>query len=115
MDDHKIYILTFDALNVNLRALEQYMRDSTDIIGHWNYIPLVYCVKSHLSSRDLALKIHSFIVNGNFALMEINKVNIDGRLPFDAWNWFYQDAKPTPHADAFASRPPSYGEAASPH
>ncbi len=94
MNDPKFYILTFDARGVSLPALTRYLQDSNAIVGYWNYIPLVYCVKSYHDCHDLAVKISAFMGDSNFVLMEINKNNIDGRLPQRAWEWFYQESSP---------------------
>jgi hypothetical protein len=60
----KVYIITFGALDVNLAALNQYLFDSLDIIAFWNYVPLVYCVKSRLTANALTLKLRPFFPNG---------------------------------------------------
>jgi hypothetical protein len=44
----KIYSINFWAEGTNVAALQQYLYDSADIIAYWNYVPLVYCVKSKL-------------------------------------------------------------------
>lgn len=95
--DIKVYCITFYAQGVNLASFTQYLYDSTDIIAFWNYIPLVYCVKSRLSATDLTRKLLSFLtpawgvvpMGGHFMVAEINVHNINGILPRDAWDWFY--------------------------
>ena len=47
------YIINFYAENVNLWQLTRYLHDSRDIVAYWNYIPLVYCIKSYLSAAEL--------------------------------------------------------------
>lgn len=86
--DVKAYILTFLAPNVNLAALNQYLFDSADIIAFWNYIPLVYCVKSRSSASDLTPKLRAFLPD-SYLLAEINSFNMNGILPKSAWDWFY--------------------------
>ncbi len=84
----KTYIIVFWAEGVNLAALQRYLFDSADIVAYWNYIPLVYCVKSTLSATELSAKISVFMTWG-FAVAEINPQNINGTLPPAAWEWFY--------------------------
>lgn len=86
--DVRAYILTFYAPNVNIAALNQYLFDSADIIAFWNYIPLVYCVKSRASATELTLKLRPFLPDP-YVLAEINISNMDGILPNAAWQWFY--------------------------
>jgi len=76
-------------LRSNLAALNQYFFDSSDIIAFWNYVPLVYCVKSRLTATALTLKLRPFFPLGTFFVAEINPRNIDGSLPPPAWEWFY--------------------------
>jgi hypothetical protein len=85
----KTYIVNFVATGVNLAALNQYLYDSSDIIAFWNYIPLVYCVKSHLDATTLMYKLSSFFPHRTFLIAEINKENLNGMLPQPAWDWFY--------------------------
>jgi|HubBroStandDraft_3_1064219.scaffolds.fasta_scaffold47297_2 hypothetical protein len=89
--DVKIYIITFGVAEVNLAALNQYLFDSSDIIAFWNYVPLVYCVKSRATATELAYKLTPFFPNGNFFIAEINPNNANGMLPEPAWEWFYLD------------------------
>ena len=104
--DIKVYCITFYAQGVNLAAFTQYLYDSADIVAFWNYIPLVYCVKSRLSATDLTKKIHPFFPPahtypyGYFMVAEIKEANLNGVLPKDAWDWFY-----LPHHEK--NRPPS--------
>ena len=87
----KVYIMVFGALGVNLASLNQYLFDSADIIAFWNYVPLVYCVKSRLSATELTLKLRPFFPNGLYLIAEVNRSNMDGLLPKPAWEWFYLD------------------------
>src|SRR5947209_308803 len=87
----KVYIVTFFAADVNLAALNQYLFDSSEIIAFWNYVPLVYCVKSRLTATALALKLRPFFPRGDYFIAEVNPQNMDGLLPQAAWEWFYLD------------------------
>jgi hypothetical protein len=84
------YIINFYAENVNLGALTRYLHDSRDIVAYWNYIPLVYCVKSYLSAYELAIKLQPYFPQ-SFMIGEINPGNLNGILPEEAWSWFYMD------------------------
>jgi hypothetical protein len=88
----KTYIINFLAahVEVNLWQLTRYLHDSRDIIAYWNYIPLVYCIKSYLSADELTIKLKPFFPS-SFMIAEINPDNINGILPKEAWTWFYMD------------------------
>ena len=86
----KTYIINFYAADVNLWQLTRYLHDSRDIVAYWNYIPLVYCIKSYLSAEELASKLMPFFPRP-FMIAEINPGNINGILPEEAWTWFYMD------------------------
>jgi hypothetical protein len=99
--DIKVYCINFFARGINLAAFTQYLYDSKDIIAFWNYIPLVYCVKSRLSATELTAKLRPFIPSDNYMVAEVNLQNINGVLPIEAWHWFYLQ-----HHEK--SRPPSF-------
>jgi hypothetical protein len=84
------YIINFYAADVNLWTLTRYLHDSRDIIAYWNYIPLVYCIKSYLSAEELANKLYAYFPHP-FMIAEINPGNINGVLPQEAWSWFYME------------------------
>jgi len=84
------YIINFYAAEVDLWQLTQYLHDSRDIIAYWNYIPLVYCIKSYLSAEELTGKLQAYLRH-SFMIAEINPNNINGILPKEAWTWFYLD------------------------
>src|SRR5947208_1909349 len=86
----KTYLINFYAPDVNLWALTRYLHDSRDIIAYWNYIPLVYCIKSYLSAQELANKLRPYFPS-SFVIAEINPGNLNGFLPHEAWSWFYMD------------------------
>jgi hypothetical protein len=86
----KTYIINFYAGHVNLWQLTRYLHDSRDIVAYWNYIPLVYCIKSYLSAAELAIKLQPYFPQP-FMIAEINEQNINGILPQEAWSWFYMD------------------------
>jgi hypothetical protein len=83
-----VYCINFIVKDVNLGALQQYLHDSADIVAYWNYIPLVYCVKSRLDASELTLKLKPFFPN-HFMVAEMRPENLNGWLPNQAWDWFY--------------------------
>jgi len=87
-DRPKTYIINFYAADVNLATLTRYLHDSRDIIAYWNYIPLVYCIKS--SADELAVRLQHYFPHP-FMIAEINPGNLNGILPKEAWSWFYMD------------------------
>lgn len=90
-DGVNTYCITFGTQDVNVLAFVQYLYDSNDVIAFWNYVPLVYCIKSRLSSYELAVKVTPFFPHGTFFIAEVNVYNVDGRLSNAAWEWFYLD------------------------
>jgi hypothetical protein len=86
----RVYILNFWVQGVNLGALNQYLHDSVDVIAYWNYIPLVYCIKSRLAATELTYKLMPFFPHG-FMVAEVNTWNMNGTIPREAWDWFYLD------------------------
>jgi hypothetical protein len=94
-DKPKTYIINFlttdtAGVKVNLWQLTRYLHDSRDIVAYWNYIPLVYCIKSYLLADELTIKLRPFFPS-SFMIAEINPDNINGILPKEAWTWFYMD------------------------
>jgi hypothetical protein len=98
----KTYCITFGVADVNLPALVQYLFDSADVLAFWNYIPLVYCVKSLLLATELTYKLRPFFPpTGPLMVVEINAANLNGLLPPDAWTWFYLEHHQKTHAPSF--------------
>lgn len=98
-DNWKIYLVTLDGTPIlagthvfNASAFHQYLADSADLGGFWNYIPFVYCVKSRLQIVDLRMKLSSFIAPRSFMVLDITHSARDGWLPGPAWDWFNQPA-----------------------
>jgi hypothetical protein len=90
----KTYIITFGLFDTDnkvstaVEGIRNYLVSSNDILGYWNYIPLVYCVKTKLSSSELRVAF-SMLTSVNLMIAEINPNNVDGHLPQAAWDWFY--------------------------
>lgn len=84
------YVINFDATHTNLVSFHRYLADSRDIVRWWNYIPLSYFVKTHLTALTLQERVAAFVPTGFFIIAEVNPYNINGRLPQDAWSWFYE-------------------------
>lgn len=96
--NHKTYILTYFAGGLQkydhtVFQLENFLRHNEAILGFWNYIPLVYCLKSRLHSSQLT-QLLAPILNTQFIICEIKPDNIDGQLPQVAWDWFYAAPEP---------------------
>src|SRR6516225_2918655 len=89
-DKPTTYIINFFAEGVNIWTLTQYLHENREIIAYWNYIPLVFCVKTYLSSQELTERLQPYFPRP-FMIAEINEQNINGRLPQEAWSWFYMD------------------------
>ena len=70
-------------------SLHQYIMNSKDLIAYWNYIPLVYIVKSYNSLPELRDKFKSILGKHQFLIAEISGAHLDGFLPKAAWDWFY--------------------------
>jgi hypothetical protein len=102
--DYAIYAINFfhpQGVQV-AQYLERYLLDSVDILGYWNYIPLLYFVKTRLSATQLTEKLQGFLGSGIFIVAEVNPENINGRLPQPAWNWLYE-----PPTEPGNRKPPS--------
>jgi len=87
----RLYLIVFDATKNPdvLGALHRYIMDSRDFVGYWNYIPLVYIVKSYESMSVLREKLRYILTGGKFLIVEISSRTIDGLMPREAWDWFY--------------------------
>lgn len=115
--DFKLYIINFLAAKVNLAAFHQYLNDSVDVLGFWNYIPAVYCVKSRLEATALRDKLRPFLPD-MMMVVEIDPFNMNGYMPSaEVWDWFFEPAseKRSPLSanllEAFGARrlpPPPY-------
>lgn len=85
---HKTYIVNLTINNTNLYNFEQDLKSNPYVLAYWNYIPLVYCLKSTLDSAHLAQLFGKHFPGGGFLIAEINSFNVNGLLPKDAWDWF---------------------------
>lgn len=99
----KTYMLAFNYYDtsVNQPALQRYLLDSAEILGHWNHLPLVYFFKTRLTSFEATNRLNPFFPNGIFMIVEVDARNMNGRMPPAAWEWFY--------ADHSQKRPPGWG------
>lgn len=86
----RTYIITFFGPSANLAGFTHFLTSRTDLFkGYWNHIPLVYFVKSEYDAGTLADYLQNFFPEGMYVIAEVNPSNLNGRLPKDAWNWFY--------------------------
>jgi hypothetical protein len=90
---HKTYIITFYAPGIDISILNRIMLESETIDAFWNYIPLVYCVKSLNTAAALRGYFAQHFGGANYMIAELNPHNIDGWLPQEAWAWFYRDVE----------------------
>lgn len=86
------YIIVVQASDMQNAHMQAFVRNNPHIKAFWNYIPSVYCVKTDLRSAELRERIDLLFPLGGF-IGEVNVKDIDGRLPSEAWTWFY-DAPP---------------------
>lgn len=98
----KTYIINFfvpnlshEELGVVLSKINSFVQRDTSVRAYWNYIPLVYCVKSSSTSTELAARISALLPTAQVFVAELNAENIDGQLPKDAWTWFYAAPPPS--------------------
>jgi hypothetical protein len=89
----KTYIIVVQATDMQNAHMQAFVRNNPHIKAFWNYIPSVYCVKTTLRSAELRERVDSLFPLGGFFIGEVNAEDIDGRLPAEAWTWFY-DAPP---------------------
>lgn len=90
--NHKVYMMSLlipsDKTDSRIHSFEHFLRYDVNILGFWNYIPFVYCFKSRLHSSVLRSMILP-ILDTQFILAEVKPENVDGALPQQAWEWFY--------------------------
>ncbi|MES0091177.1 hypothetical protein [Mesorhizobium sp. M0030] len=98
-DDLNVYIVNFQASEapgfangqlslVHIEGFNLYLRNSQEIAAYWNYIPLLYMVKTKLPARELAIRFRPFL-GSRFVVGRIDKQDVDGLLPSAAWDWIY--------------------------
>jgi len=88
--NYKIYVINFLASNVNFAAFHRYLSDSIDVLAYWNYIPAVYCVKTHLDATALRDRLRPFLPD-LMMVAQIDPKNLDGYMPTqEMWSWFYE-------------------------
>jgi hypothetical protein len=104
----KTYMIVFYNPNINIGLLNQYIIHSPYVLSYWNYLPLVYAIKSRSNVNDLRLHFEPLFGLQNFLIAEINTHNVSGRLPPDAWPWFEEsDFPPPPPPSAAVQVPPA--------
>lgn len=101
----KTYIIVFYNPNLNIDHLNRWIVFSPYVISYWNYIPLVYCIKSTASVHELRVHMEPVLGLQNFMIAEVNAQNISGRLPVEAWSWFHQNPIP-PKMPQLPPQPP---------
>ena len=104
--EYKTYIIVFYNPNMNIDLLNRWISHSPYVLTYWNYIPLVYCIKSKASVDELRVHFEPILGLQNFVIAEINPSNMTGRLPPEAWPWFYTPVPPQPPIQPNAQVPP---------
>jgi len=90
----KTYILVFYNPALNIDSLNKWILYSPYVITYWNYLPGIYCIKSTSHVNELRAHFEPVLGMQNFLIAEINPQNLSGRLPQEAWPWFYQTTFP---------------------
>ena len=85
----RTYSINFVAHGADIEGFLNFIRSDPRVLDYWNYIPLVYCIKCHASSTDVAMWIDRYFPHGNYMVAEIYPNNLNGNLSREAWNWFY--------------------------
>lgn len=86
----RTYLIVYDMIKNpdRLGTLQQYIQDSKDFVGYWNYLPFVFIVKTYETLATVRSKLQAILPNGGFLIAQISSPNIDGMLPRAAWDWF---------------------------
>jgi hypothetical protein len=97
MENIKAYLLTFD--KDDLRDYNKIHKDLTslkEIINWSHYIKSSYVLITTIDNAAiLNKKILKVLSNKRYLLIEVNLSNRNGRLPFQAWEWFKRHADGT--------------------
>jgi hypothetical protein len=82
---YKTYVLNV-APGADLAQVEYHVQTDPRIASYWNYLPYLFCVKTQISTKELA----ELFANAapSFFIAEIVPANVNGRLPKAAWEWF---------------------------
>lgn len=92
--DIKTYSIVFFNPNLNVEHFNRWILYSPYVLSYWNYLPLVYFVKSRSTVHELRVHIEPVLGMQNFIIAEIVTNNLSGRLPPEAWPWFTQTTFP---------------------
>lgn len=106
---YKTYIMTFLGQGIEIWRVNQLIQTSPYVISYWNYLPLVYCLKSKHSVAELRAHFDQVLQYQNFIIAEINPNAVDGRLSGEAWDWFREDPNQQAHSVPLSPppRPPA--------
>jgi hypothetical protein len=85
----RTYSINFIAQGADIEGFLNFIRLDPRVLGYWNHIPLVYCIKCHASSTEVVNWIDQYFPHGNYMVAEIYPSNVNGSLSKEAWNWFY--------------------------
>lgn len=95
-----VYVLNYQVLHeTQMPIVESWLRNDPDIIDVLTAIPLLYFFKSYRPANHLMMKMAFLFRGGSFVICKIDTTSIDGMLPKEAWDWFYnnkQSSEPNP-------------------
>lgn len=93
----RLYVINFQVSSDHDRNLviSDFVRFHPFVYGYWNYIPLVYCIKSNKTASEIRAALENALPGGGYLVAEVNPQNIDGMLPKAAWEWFYTPPQPS--------------------
>jgi hypothetical protein len=83
---YKTYVLSVTP-RANIEQVGHIVQTDRRIVAYWNYLQLVFCVKTQMSAKELAELFEDAAVHA-FLVAEIDPTNVNGRLQRAAWEWF---------------------------
>jgi hypothetical protein len=83
---YKTYILTVTP-RADIDRVGNLVQTDRRIVGYWNYLPFVFCLKTEMTAKEIADLFADAAVHSLF-VVEIDPRNMSGRLPRGAWGWF---------------------------
>jgi hypothetical protein len=87
----KLYMVVLsDVDTINQTALERYLTDSRIVDGWSCPLRSLYFLRSTSEASSLRISLLEMLgTDATFAVAEVNPGNIDGKLPFEGWQWLW--------------------------
>lgn len=85
--NNKVYLLAFDPVKSDGVALHRIIKDSVYITDWWHYLPSTYILVSAYTLDTIQKQIRDKWPDNHFLLIEVNRLNHNGWLPQEAWDW----------------------------